>query len=184
LRIGITQRIISHNGFNYDSLEPSWYDLFDKHEIIPIPNNVNIKEELYSDIDLLILSGGNDTVTRRIVETRLISFMMTKNKPIIGVCHGAFLLSELFEGVVERDASIKWGVNHHVKYFDKSMLVNSYHNLKISSTPPKTKILCVDEENNVECWIHNQFKIGAIVWHPERMKESFIPKEILNFIIE
>ena len=58
MRIGITQRTLSHNGFDYDSLEPCWYDLFKEHEIIPIPNNVNVTKDLYKDIDLLVLSEG------------------------------------------------------------------------------------------------------------------------------
>jgi len=180
LRIGITQRIISHKGFDYDSLEPCWYDLFSEHEIIPIPNNTNIKEKLYKNIDLLILSGGNDTVTRRIIETRLISFMLLNNKPIIGVCHGAFLLTKMFDGVVEKSNDLKHRKEHII---NSDILVNSYHNLVITEQPENTSVLYKHDEC-IECWVHDYLKIGAIVWHPERMKEPFIPKEILNFITE
>jgi len=179
MRIGITQRTLSHNGFNYDSLEPCWYDLFKEHEIIPIPNNVNIKQKLYKDIDLLILSGGDDNTIRRIVETRLISFMMANDKPIIGICHGAFLLTHLFDGVVKNVEEVK---TEHLVYSDSDeVLVNSYHSSVIINNPKDTTVLYTDG-TYIESWIHDYLKIGAIVWHPERMKESFIPEEVLKFI--
>ena len=181
MRIGITQRTLSHNGFDYDSLEPCWYDLFKEHEIIPIPNNVNVTKDLYKDIDLLVLSGGKDLVTRRIVETRLISFMLSKDKPIIGVCHGAFLLTHLFDGTVNYDEEIKEIKEHEVTSDIDRVLVNSYHNLVISEPPKDTAVLYKDGDL-IESWVHNYYKIGVMVWHPERMKDPFIPKEILKFI--
>jgi gamma-glutamyl-gamma-aminobutyrate hydrolase PuuD len=181
MRIGITQRTLVHNGFNYDSLEPSWYTLFDKHEIIPIPNNVNIKETIYKDIELLIVSGGDDNTTRRIVETRLISFMLANNRPIIGVCHGAFLLTYLFDGTVEKIGKI---TDKHLVYSDKhEVLVNSYHSLAITSHPKDTTVLYTDG-SYTESWVHDYLKVGTIVWHPERMADPFIPQELLEFITE
>jgi gamma-glutamyl-gamma-aminobutyrate hydrolase PuuD len=181
MKIGITQRTLVHKGFSYDSLEPSWYTLFDKHEIIPIPNTVNIKQELYEDIDLLIVSGGDDNATRRIVETRLITFMLANRRPIIGVCHGAFLLTHLFDGLVESIDKVKQ--DHFVYSSNDQVLVNSYHNLAITNPPKDTTVLYTDG-TYAESWVHDYLKIGTIVWHPERMTDPFIPQELLEFITE
>jgi gamma-glutamyl-gamma-aminobutyrate hydrolase PuuD len=181
MKIGITQRTLVHKGFSYDSLEPSWYTLFAKHEIIPIPNTVNIKQELYEDIDLLIVSGGDDNAIRRIVEIRLITFMLANNRPIIGICHGAFLLTHLFEGIVKK--AIKSKKDHFVYSSKDKILVNSYHNLAIISHPKDTSILYTDG-TYTESWVHDYLKVGVIVWHPERMTEPFIPQELLEFITE
>jgi len=39
-------------------------------------------------------------------------------------------------------------------------------------------VLATDPEGDVESWIKDN--ICAIVWHPERMEETFIPPEILE----
>ena len=101
--------------------------------------------------------------------------MLQRNKPIIGICHGAFLLTDLMGGIVN-DVITHMDSSHPIWYFGEERIVNSYHNLCISTPPEKSTVLAVDSEGNCESWIDG--KIAAVVWHPERMEISWLPDEI------
>ena len=119
-------------------------------------------ENLADSLDCLILTGGDDSTLRRIVEIKIAKLMLQRNKPIIGVCHGAFLLTDLMGGVVS-DVITHMDTSHEVWYFGERKIVNSYHN-----------------EGHCESWIDG--KIAAIVWHPERMEVPWLPDEIENLL--
>jgi gamma-glutamyl-gamma-aminobutyrate hydrolase PuuD len=55
-------------------------------------------------------------------------------------------------------------------------LVNSYHKLCIERPPEGATVLAHDPDGNVEAWIRGH--TAGIMWHPERMKDPWIPKEI------
>ena len=62
MKIAITQRQTEINGFVHDCLDPNWYKLFKGHELIIIPNLIDI--DLDIDLDMLVISGGNHTEAR------------------------------------------------------------------------------------------------------------------------
>ena len=39
--VGLSQRVIYHNGQAYDSTDQAWYHYFKDQEIIPIPNRID-----------------------------------------------------------------------------------------------------------------------------------------------
>ena len=169
--IGLTQRVLFHKNRAYDSLEHSWYSCLKDHKLVAIPNTITTN----ADFDLLIVTGGNNHPSRDKVESNLVQQMIEKEKPIIGICHGAFMLTALFGGkICKTDKHMD--CEHHVVADNKAYIVNSYHTLQIENPPPSATILATDYNGYCESWIYKN--IGAIVWHPERMDYPFWPNEI------
>lgn len=178
--VGLSQRVLYHNGQAYDSTDQAWYHYFKDHEIITIPNRTDQDfKQLANNIDVLVLTGGNDPSVRRVTETRMATEMLLLNKPIVGICHGAFLLTMLNGGTV---GSIEehHGVQHNVYTGSETHTVNSFHSLCITKAPPSATVLTTDYADYCECWIEG--KMAAVVWHPERMDDPYLPKEVQNLL--
>jgi|DEB0MinimDraft_10_1074344.scaffolds.fasta_scaffold04689_7 gamma-glutamyl-gamma-aminobutyrate hydrolase PuuD len=183
MKIGLTQRVLTfpNTGIVHDALEHGWYKFLKGHELIPIPNREDLDYETLSDeLDLLIITGGRNDDIRIITEVGIATEMVTEGKPVLGICHGAFLLTSILGGYVEGD-KIKeqhYITEHNVFYDGRPYWVNSYHDIWIAEPPPGSVVLATDPEGDCESWYKNN--IGAIVWHPERMEKPFIPTEILE----
>ena len=176
MKIAISQRIIYLKGKSYDATEHGWYTLLAGHHTSFIANTLNQDFDLIADnCDSFIISGGDDSALRRSVELKLASKMMQRNKPVVGICHGAFLLAEMLGGTIEEIKNHS-EVDHLIFYHREVREVNSYHNLGIISLPEKTNIICRDYSGNIEAFIDGN--LAGIVWHPERMENPWIPPEI------
>ena len=104
MKIGLTQRVLTfpNTGIVHDALEHNWYTFLKGHELIPIPNREDLDyESLAEEIDLLIITGGRNEDIRIITEVNLATEMVTNGKPVLGICHGAFLLTSILGGEVE-----------------------------------------------------------------------------------
>lgn len=178
MKIGITQRVLTHNGVSYDSLSLNWYEYLKGHNLIVIPNRLDQDLiQLSNDIDLLIISGGEDRPVRDTIETTLVDQLYKLGKPIIGICHGFQFLTEHFGGKIE-PIEHHHNTTHDVVYDNKQVLVNSYHTNKIVTLPNGAISLAHDLDNNCESWIKGN--ISGVMWHPER--NSWLPKEIENLL--
>lgn len=179
MNIGLSQRVLFHKNRAHDSIEHGWYKFLCDHALHFIPNIVDQDfDKLASTLDLLILTGGDDSPTRVVTEIKIATAMMKQSKPILGVCHGAFLLTDLLGGSLgKRDEHMD--TEHTIIYNKKRITVNSFHTNGINRIPDTAKSLAIDEDGNCEAWIDNN--IGAVVWHPERMAEPFLPHEIAEF---
>lgn len=170
--IGLTQRVLFHKERAYDSLEHGWYSCLQGHKLVAIPNRIDVDV----DVDLLIVTGGDNYPVRDIVEQQLVNQMIKTGKPIIGICHGAFLLTKMLGGAIDK-------IDGHMDCehtINGNQVVNSYHTLQISTPPPQATVLAKDEDRTCEAWIYKN--IGAVVWHPERMNKPYWPKEILDVL--
>ncbi len=170
--IGLTQRVLYHKERGYDSLEHGWYSCLPGHDLVAIPNRIDTD----IDVDLLIITVGDNHPVRDMLEERLIQQFMLESKPIIGICHGAFLLTKILGGKVS-DIIGHMDTEHLV---NETQLVNSYHTLQIESHPTQTTVLATDEQGRCESWIYRN--IGAVVWHPERMNKPYWPTQIEDLI--
>jgi gamma-glutamyl-gamma-aminobutyrate hydrolase PuuD len=180
LKIGLTQRVLFHKGRAYDSIEQGWYSYLKEHTLAFVPNRTDQDFNALADsIDALIITGGDDSVLRRAVELKISVEMMKRQKPIIGICHGAFLLTDILGGHVGEVIG-HMDSAHNINYFGEQVLVNSYHHLTIQEPHKGATILCTDEDNNCEAWIDK--KLAGVVWHPERMKEPWLPDEISELL--
>ena len=172
MRIGLTQRVLFHRDRAYDSLEHSWYEYLQGHALIPIPNRLPVN---IPDIDMLIITGGDDHPVRNQVEHELASWIFSRNLPVIGVCHGCQLLTQKLDGTTT-PVDDHMDSYHEVTYHSQPHMVNSYHKLRIETAPPGATVLARDPDGYPEAWILG--RTAGIMWHPERMAQPWIPKEI------
>jgi putative glutamine amidotransferase len=128
---------------------------------------------------VLIVTGGDNHPVRNQVEHDLIDYMLTRNLPVIGICHGCQLLTQRLGGtVVPVDEHMD--SYHEVTYHGEQYLVNSYHTLRIEQAPPGAAVLARDPDGFPEAWIHD--RTAGIQWHPERMQQPWIPQEIQHLL--
>jgi gamma-glutamyl-gamma-aminobutyrate hydrolase PuuD len=176
MRIGLSQRIIYNKGIAYDATEHGWYELLSGHNLFFVPNTLNQDLDVVADnSDSFIITGGDDSDLRRTVELKLAAKMLQRNKPVVGICHGAFLLAEMLGGTIE-EVKNHQDVDHPIFYHREVREVNSHHTLGITSLPDSVDIICRDYLGNIEAFTDGS--LAGIVWHPERMKEPWIPPEI------
>lgn len=176
MNIGLSQRVLYHKGRAYDSLEHGWYQFLNGHTLHPLPNRLDQEfEQLAFNLDCLIITGGDDSSIRRATEFKIASAMMKQSKPILGVCHGAFLLTDSLGGeVIQCEGHMD--TNHVVAYRGENIMVNSHHGQTINKLHSSATCLATDELGACEAWIDNN--MAGIVWHPERMEIPFLPEEI------
>ena len=180
MKIGLTQRVLLHRNRAYDSLEHGWYHYLQDHTLLAVANRQDQDfAELVDKLDALIITGGDDSTVRRATEIKLAKLMFVARKPVIGICHGAFLLTDLLGGIVS-DIANHSNTIHEVKYAGQTYSVNSYHTLCIDTPHSRAQVLAVDPEGHCESWIDGN--IAAVVWHPERMLTPWIPDEIRNLL--
>lgn len=183
MKIGLTQRVLFHKKRAYDSIEHGWYSYLKDHTLFPIANRIDQNfNQLAESIDCLIITGGDDSTIRRICEIKLATAMMLLGKPILGICHGCFLLTDLLGGVVDDYVADHVDVDHEIEYLSKKYIVNSYHTLYIKAPHSSATVLATDLENNCEAWIDSTCNIAGVVWHPERMSKPWLPEEIINML--
>jgi len=146
------------------------------HEPVFIANTLDQDFQHIADsIDCLIITGGDDSNLRRSTELRLASIMMQNFKPILGVCHGAMLLSEVLGGTVSTcDGHLD--CEHAISYQGHTITVNSFHNQTITRAHSTALVLCQDSNGHCEAW--RDGLISGVMWHPERMSNPFLPQEI------
>jgi putative glutamine amidotransferase len=182
MKILISQRDVKipPSNFTFDALERSWYQLFKKHNLIPVPNLGIIDESI--EFDCLVLTGGPDSIERHTTEDLLFYHAYKLNKPIFGFCHGAFVVNDLtggtngyIEGHIQIDHEIIMEGNIHT--------VNSYHGQSIDKLGPEMEKFAMDLDGYTEAFKHKTREIYGIVWHPERMKNPVLPAKVFEFLL-
>ena len=176
MKIAITQRQISINNIVYDCLEQGWYRLLDSHEIIVVPNLLDID----LDVDMLVLSGGNSSQNRYDTEMALCEWANENNIPILGVCHGAFFLNFLYGGM-NGDIDNHYEVDHHISLENTTVVVNSYHKMAIAELGSDLQAISYCDDI-VEGFKHRTKPIWGLVWHPERMEEPVLPRDLRKLL--
>jgi gamma-glutamyl-gamma-aminobutyrate hydrolase PuuD len=176
MNIGLSQRVLYHKNRAYDSLEHGWYHYLKDHKLHFISNRLDQDfESLADSIECLIITGGDDSSIRRATEFKIASAMMKRNKPIIGFCHGAFMLSDALGATIVK-CDNHMDTEHTVKYGNIATTVNSHHSNAIKTLHKSATPLVFDEDGNCEAWIDKN--IAGVVWHPQRMEHAWIPEDI------
>lgn len=177
MKIGLSQRVFYHKGRAYDAVEHGWYRYLNHHTLVTIPNRLDQDfNSLAQELDAFIITGGDDSTIRRSTELKLATLMMSHHKPVLGICHGCFLLTETLGGKVE-EVEGHMDTEHEVGYFGATHRVNSFHSLAIVEPHARARVLARDNQGRCEAWIDGN--LAGVVWHPERMSNPWLPSEIL-----
>ena len=181
MKIALSQRVLYHKGRAYDSLEHGWYKYLKNHALVPIPNRLDQDfEQLADQVDAFVITGGDDSAIRRNVEFKLATAVMKQQKPIVGICHGAFLLTDALGGkIVPCEGHMD--VDHPVNMLGQCYTVNSHHSQTIGQLHSTAQGLVYDDQGNCEAWIDRN--IAGVVWHPERMEQPWLPSEISTLLL-
>ena len=198
IRIGITSNIKKYFNGYIDFIDHYWVKFFEtkKIEYKLIPNSKYLSEKILKKIDILILSGGNDVISkqkdciiRNKIETNLINKAIKKKIPILGICRGAQILNIKFGGKISKVKN-QMRTRHNIYFYKNDFIkkkilnVNSFHNygIKRDDFSKKFEIVATDSDRNIEMFVSKKNKILATMWHPERENNKKILINLINKI--
>ena len=168
----------------YTKLDLDWYNYANKLKFNLIPLGYKTELAFLKKIKIhgIIFSGGNslnkfekkkENLLRDEFEIKLFNYFKKKNIPILGVCRGMQLISDL------NNIKLFKTKNHvtkgHIIKLDnnKIMNVNSYHTFLIKENSKNFKTFAQNKkDNSVEAMKHKKNKILCIMFHPERTSKD------------
>jgi len=178
--VGITLNTIYIKSYKEkrDSLNQKLIEFLIKCNLLPvlIPNNFKTMEGLIEKITFegFVLSGGNDLIKyggtdleREKIENFLIDFSIENNLSLLGICRGMQAIQNHF-GQQLYLLNNHVGKRHKVKFYNETIVCNSYHNLGTKNPITCFQNIAVSEDLIIEGIKHNNHNIYGIMWHPER----------------
>lgn len=155
---------------------------------IPIPNVPKLVESIMTEIRPkgFFFSGGNslvkydgDAPERDETEKILTDWAIKNDLPVFGICRGMQFLADYFGANLSKiENHVR--IRHKIHGIINREAVNSYHSFGLFNVPDILKALAYAEDNSIEAFKHNTFKIIAVAWHPER--ESIFSNEDVKLI--
>ncbi|MFA5142319.1 MAG: gamma-glutamyl-gamma-aminobutyrate hydrolase family protein [Candidatus Woesearchaeota archaeon] len=125
MMVAISQREITSDNRNFDSLEQEYIEYFNKRgvKLFPISNRANDLDSLFNSIEFhgIILSGGNNICPSRYnqnhtypdcspfrdnVESKLLEIALKKDIPLMGICRGMQFINVYFGGILIPDLNL------------------------------------------------------------------------------
>lgn len=184
MNIGLTQRILHYNNIAYDCLEHGWYTLLSGHTLSYIPNRIEHNfDHMVQNLDMVIFTGGDASPKRLVCETKLLTSCYTHQIPVLGVCHGAFFINQMEQGIndtIEGHA----GTEHEVVMDNTRYQVNSFHNNCIRTVGKDLTPIAQAEDNSIEAFQHRSRLVWGLAWHPERMTDPVLPKDLRRLLYD
>jgi gamma-glutamyl-gamma-aminobutyrate hydrolase PuuD len=176
MRIGLSQKILNHNGIPHDAIDHGWYTLLNGHSLYFLPNTTNQDFAHVSDnLDSLILTGGESSELRNSIELSLANKMIERGKPVVGIAQGGLAIADILGATLE---PIKKHVteNYPIIYHGEVIEVTGDHRTGILKNETSVEVLCTDYNGYTEAFIKDN--IAGLLWNPERMQNPWIPPEI------
>lgn len=159
---------------------------------------------LVSICDALLLPGGYDVASCYFqqpphpnattyakgmdhLEFAMIDAFVKAKKPILGICRGMQTLNVYFKGTLCQDFATKTHEEephvHPIKpcpntIFEQLLLpnskVNSYHHQCVDELAPCLCLGALSKDHRIEAFVHEEYPIMAIQWHPEKLEDDTI----------
>lgn len=155
---------------------------------VPIMNNPLLAATFCESIepDGIFFSGGNDLTSyggnapeRDETERFLIEYAVKKSIPLFGICRGMQMIADYYGAGLEKiEGHIR--VTHPIKGQITRDGVNSFHGMGIRGVPNPLIELSKSDDGVIEAIQHKDYRIAAIMWHPERVKGY--SKEDINLV--
>jgi gamma-glutamyl-gamma-aminobutyrate hydrolase PuuD len=178
--IAISQRVtvLLDREERRDAIDQRWFDFFHQCDLLPIliPNHKTLAAKILNQTPVkgVLLTGGNDLISyggdapeRDSTELYLLQYCMEKNLPLLGVCRGMQLIQDHF-GVKLAKVTNHVATIHKIKFQNKEIEVNSFHNFAALDSTEDLRIIGQSNDEVVEAIEHQHFPIQGIMWHPER----------------
>ncbi len=183
-RIGITMRVLrTPHGERHDALAQGWGKFLAAAlpgiPWMPLPN---LQQDTLAAVDAfalngLLFTGGDDwdaVPERDATERLLLELARRRRLPVLGVCRGAQILNLLHGGHLTRlSAENHVAVHHGIRWQQRELEVNSYHNWGITpeNLSPRMLPLATAPDETIEAFRHGTLPWFGILWHPEREPE-------------
>ncbi|WP_307552352.1 MULTISPECIES: gamma-glutamyl-gamma-aminobutyrate hydrolase family protein [unclassified Paenibacillus] len=196
--------------------------------VLPNLSDESMIDRLADSIDGLLVTGGNDAdptlydeephpnlgevcPERDYFEIRLITKLLTRNKPILGICRGCQMINVAAGGKLYQDIHVQYGKpllqhtqkaprshpTHYVDVKESSLIhdivqstrfkVNSFHHQAVRSVPEGFDVTALSSDGIVEAYESKQhhFVLG-VQWHPENLaqKNDVYSLRLFNAFIE
>lgn len=168
-----------------DTLDPNWLSVLPNLGMEPVvlsnpQEDQGIKQTLEQcQVDGVLLTGGNDLwVTqgndccwwRDRFESRLLTFAIDLQMPVLGVCRGMQLINDYLGGsliAVENHVQASQAV---VLHDGQKKWVNSYHHWGINDASVANDLVVWARSSDglIKGVRHAEQAIMGIMWHPER----------------
>lgn len=188
MKIGISMEMTRklrdtwHSALNYE-----WYDFLKDHRIIPI--SCHDTEYLPNDVDLVILSGGNDMPDiktwrdnsyplRDQFEHKLIKDCIEFAVPVVGVCRGFHFINYVQGGTHKIMKNPYDSVKTQLKPFE----VTCHHSIEIEKLAPGFELVLQDQKGVIELAVNKNLRLMGVGWHPERVVNAHTRSYILELI--
>lgn len=184
MRLLIIDTIFEKESLHYDEFVRPILDII-KHQNIDLrilhwAENV-IDEALYWS-EKIIITGTSLKDNKFIEEIELFKWILTYEKPLLGICAGGQIISKLFGGDIMKGTEI--GLKKNIEILNENELllkdvelneVYELHNYYFS-VPEKFEIICKNEFPQ----IIKKKNIYAILFHPEVRNKKIIENFILK----
>lgn len=144
---------------------------------VAVPNIPNIAKDLIYVLKPvgIVFTGGNSLVKyggnapeRDKTERLLLDVAIKNNIPLYGFCRGMQVILDYF-GCQLVEVKNHVAVRHKI-YGETEKEVNSFHNQGCKYIKEPLKVTAYADDGVVEAIEHNEYKIVANMWHPEREK--------------
>jgi len=200
MRAALSLRVLRAQAYEEvrDAISHDWIFWLEKRGWTPllVPNALARPAAYLREMgaDLLILTGGNDTVhgetsssnfepVRTDSEFRMLEFAADMRMPVLGVCRGMHVVNQFFNGKVQPDLPDN-SLGHVARTHPVRMSgpvgdalratqiqTNSFHNQSVLHGDLGDGLMpfaICEEDNVVEGLAHEHLPILGVQWHPER----------------